>query len=49
MKTNIFEKKYAEALICEDPAQGSKPIGMAIASIEILAYQKGDDADITDV
>lgn len=32
MQTNIFEKKYAEALVCEDTTQGNKPIGMAIVS-----------------
>ena len=32
MKENIFEKKYAEALVAEDPEQGNRAVGMAIVS-----------------
>ncbi|PWN90107.1 acyl-CoA N-acyltransferase [Acaromyces ingoldii] len=30
MKENLFEKKYAEALVAEDPEQGNRAVGMAI-------------------
>jgi hypothetical protein len=32
MKENLFEKKYAQALICEDKSENNKPIGMALVS-----------------
>lgn len=32
MMENIFTKKYAEALVAEDPLEGNKPVGMAIVS-----------------
>ena len=30
MMENVFVKKYAQALICEDVSDGNKPIGMAL-------------------
>lgn len=37
MKENIFEKKIAHALICEDVSQSNKAIGMAIVGIICFA------------
>jgi hypothetical protein len=36
MKENLFVKKYAHALVCEDVAQSNKPIGMALVRLHRL-------------
>lgn len=46
MKENIFEKKYAEALVAEDPEQGNRAVGMAIVSSASVFFHPGEDTTV---